>query len=177
MGFADHHRWFDNGERFPNPIIIAVHIKGQQINRPTEAGIQNELIDVFDRDPPAMEIGRARESVLVVGVKRPAAHNIVGIAIKQVPPPAVIDDQVGGVALDAGAGADFEASPAFGSDDREQVEQDSILLKLGILPEAHLFEARQWMLRHSTQSLVVLLEDQLGHLRISLTLQQRGEPG
>src|SRR6478735_801488 len=73
----------------------------------------------------------------------------------------MVDDQVGGVALAAVAGADLDDPAALGADQREQVQQDAVLAALRVALE---LDIRQLGERSAAVQQVAVLQAQ-GDLR------------
>lgn len=61
------------------------------------------------------------------------------IAYKQMPPPAMVDNEIGCIAFAAVTRRNFYADAIDGRNEGEDVEQYSVFLELRIFPETYIF--------------------------------------
>ena len=141
MSLADDDLRLDDGYRLPYPIIHPVDIETEQINRPSRSGLSDQIVDMLGGDPGLGKTWGMEEGVLVSRKKRSTYSYVSLVPVKQMPPPAVIDDEIGGIAFAAVAGTNFDARPVDGRNQRKDVEQNPIFFKFGVLPEADVRES------------------------------------
>lgn len=106
----------DAVEGFPDPVIVSINVERQQIDRSDRAMGTDQRVDVLRGDPGADERGRRRPCRAARRIKRVPASDLFAVAVEQQSLPAMVDDQVGGVAFDTIAGADFHCSAVDSAD-------------------------------------------------------------
>src|SRR5207247_6934303 len=106
------------------------------VDRTARARLRDHIVDIRCRDPRVRESRGVDESVLMLGEEFDAVMNIGCIAIEQVSPPAVIDDEVRGITLLAVTGTDLHAGPIDWRYQGKQIQEQAVLLELRVFAEA-----------------------------------------
>ena len=97
----------------PHPVVDAIDIQRQEIYLSGKTVLSYQVVHCFRSYPGRYQRGHTESRVQVVAVEGLPGFDVGPISVHEQPPPPMIHDQIGGVALDAVAGADFDCLPGW----------------------------------------------------------------
>src|SRR2546425_1727446 len=95
----------------PNPVIHPVDVEGEKIDVSFDTRRSYDLIDILCGNPCVAESWRVDECIQRVLEEARPGFNVALVPVKEMAPPAVIEDQIGCHAFDAVSGANLDGSP------------------------------------------------------------------
>jgi hypothetical protein len=87
----------------------------------------DDCFDIFGHNPLIDKARGRHPGVRTTRVERAATRNLIGTAVNQKGLPAVVYDQIRGVALEAIARADLDQPAIGGTKYREEIQEDPVL--------------------------------------------------
>src|SRR5215470_5994968 len=126
--YRHHHSRLHHGERFPKVIVVAIDVDGEEIDGAGGAGAANDLIDVLAREeaPHAAETPRFDRRWMIP--KLGLVHLLVAFEPDSAP---ALAQEVGGVVLQAVAGAELHEAAVLFADTPEDLREDPVGVVLG----------------------------------------------
>src|SRR5215470_7200077 len=126
--FRHDHPRLHHGERLPKVIVVAIDVDGEEIDGAGGAGAANDLIDVLAREeaPHAAEPPRFDRRWIVA--KLGLVHLLVAFEPDSAP---TLAQEVGGVVLQAVAGAELHEAAVLFADTPEDLREDPVGVVLG----------------------------------------------
>ena len=121
MSLDHHDPWLDACDRLPDPVVVAVDVDRQNVDRPLETGTPDDVVHVLARDEGLHRLRRICLRIPVGAVEPRGGLDRILICVDEQPVEAEIQREVGAVACgEAIAGADIDEAAAIDAHDREQ---------------------------------------------------------
>src|SRR5687767_10880405 len=109
----------------------------------------------------------------MAGIKIAPDLDVSFIAVEQITPPSVIDDQIRRVALNSIAGTDYQEGPGQRWNQRKQKEQNTVLYKFRMFSKTRFGKRREAGATRLGHKFVLMREKNLSGLGIPAVLQKR----
>jgi len=142
MGFAHDHTRLDDCESFPYPVVHPIDVETEEVYFSRQPALGEGLIDVFGCDPCLRKTRRMKKRILVVGEEPRCTRHVCRVAVEEMAPPPMVDDEIRRHALPTITCADLDAETIRGANHRKQVEENAVFLELRVASESDLGKTR-----------------------------------